>query len=582
MKKCLAIVLFFIFHCHVISAQEPKSYKLGIIQTDSIKNKLLKRSSFNTLFQDTLSLRKELGKVLQHYYENGFLAATIDSIKNVNNTTVAFLKSGKQYKWARLSFIDIDPFVLHKTGINPKSFDKAPVEQKKFRNAQKKIINYYENTGYPFARLKINCVEFNNDSITGLLSLEKNKLYLIDSIHIKGNARISPFYLQKYLAIKPNNIYNESIISAIGNRLKELSFLKETKNYEVEFTDDKANIYLYLENKKSNQFNGILGVLPNDKTTGKVLITGEVNVLLFNSFSRGESVSFDWKKLEASSQELKAKLNYPFIFKLPLGVDIDFSLHQKDTAYLSANTVLGLQFLMQRGNYLKAYLENKNSSLISTKGLENITSIPPYADINIILYGIGYNDEHLDYKFNPRKGYSIKINACAGEKKIRKNAKVNPAVYNNIKLNSTQAEGTADISFFIPVFEKTAVMIQNKSGYIYNSTLFENELFKIGGLKTLRGFNENSFLVSSYSIMTAEYRLLFEQNSCLYVFFDGGYYEKNIISKFLSDFPIGFGAGIDFETKAGIFTVNFALGKQFDNPVEIRSAKIHFGYITRF
>ena len=40
--------------------------------------------------------------------------------------------------------------------------------------------------------------------------------------------------------------------------------------------------------------------------------------------------------------------------------------------------------------------------------------------------------------------------------------------------------------------------------------------------------------------------------------------------------------GFDFETKAGIFSLSYALGKQFDNPFEINTAKIHFGYISRF
>jgi hypothetical protein len=48
------------------------------------------------------------------------------------------------------------------------------------------------------------------------------------------------------------------------------------------------------------------------------------------------------------------------------------------------------------------------------------------------------------------------------------------------------------------------------------------------------------------------------------------------------DTPFGFGAGISFETKAGIFSINYALGKQFNNPIELRSGKIHFGIVNYF
>jgi len=50
----------------------------------------------------------------------------------------------------------------------------------------------------------------------------------------------------------------------------------------------------------------------------------------------------------------------------------------------------------------------------------------------------------------------------------------------------------------------------------------------------------------------------------------------------MSDNPFGFGAGMSFETKAGIFSIMYALGKQFDNPIDMKSAKIHFGIISTF
>ncbi len=112
--------------------------------------------------------------------------------------------------------------------------------------------------------------------------------------------------------------------------------------------------------------------------------------------------------------------------------------------------------------------------------------------------------------------------------------------------------------------------------------MFKNELFRIGGLRTLRGFDEESINASNYTIGTIEFRYLLEQNSYTYLFFDGGYYENNSIEGFQSDFPFGFGAGISFETKAGIFSLNYALGYQQRELAPLRSAKIHFGFVNFF
>ena len=47
---------------------------------------------------------------------------------------------------------------------------------------------------------------------------------------------------------------------------------------------------------------------------------------------------------------------------------------------------------------------------------------------------------------------------------------------------------------------------------LQSENMFKNELFRIGGLKTLRGFDEESITASFYNIATLEWRFLFEQN----------------------------------------------------------------------
>ena len=77
-------------------------------------------------------------------------------------------------------------------------------------------------------------------------------------------------------------------------------------------------------------------------------------------------------------------------------------------------------------------------------------------------------------------------------------------------------------------------------------------------------------------------KFLFEENSAFYVFADQSWYEKKGVSSFLTDTPLGFGAGVNFETKAGIFTFNYALGQQFENPLLVRNAKVSFGFRNIF
>ena len=112
--------------------------------------------------------------------------------------------------------------------------------------------------------------------------------------------------------------------------------------------------------------------------------------------------------------------------------------------------------------------------------------------------------------------------------------------------------------------------------------LYTNELYRIGGIKSMRGVDEASIYASSFTIGTVEYRYLFEENGNVFLFVDQGWWEDLSQPEPLSDTPLGFGVGTSFETKAGIFGLSYALGRQFDNPIELRAGKVHFGFTSLF
>ncbi|MFH2143888.1 MAG: BamA/TamA family outer membrane protein, partial [Bacteroidota bacterium] len=197
------------------------------------------------------------------------------------------------------------------------------------------------------------------------------------------------------------------------------------------------------------------------------------------------------------------------------------------------------------------------------------------------LYGLTLYLENFDYRFNPRKGYSILMELASGIKNISVNPNINSSLYEGIDLKSNQLESRFIGKIFIPIIGNLICKVENNTGYIQNDHLFKNELFQIGGLKFLRGFDEKSLFASAYSVFSVEPRFIFEQNSCLFAFLDYGFYEERL-NQYTRDNPLGIGIGLDFDTNAGIFTIIYAIGKQFDNSFDFQAAKIHFGYLNRF
>ena len=171
------------------------------------------------------------------------------------------------------------------------------------------------------------------------------------------------------------------------------------------------------------------------------------------------------------------------------------------------------------------------------------------------------------------------MEGSAGRKRSN-TATLTDSVRNTV--SSVQYELVGNSVWHIPLGRRGTVRIAAQGGAMVNDQLYSNELFRIGGIKTMRGVDEASIYCSSFAIGTVEYRFLFEENSNFFLFVDNMWWEDQSRASLLTDTPLGFGVGTSFETKAGIFGLTYALGQQFNNPIELRSGKVHFGFTSLF
>jgi outer membrane protein assembly factor BamA len=552
------------------------------IKTSGESRKIIEKYNLKKSYADTLQLKNDLDDLISALQERGYVTASVDSVSKRGDTVEANITVGEKFKWIELSEGNVPFEILQQAGYKHKNYFLKPFLYDKFTRLSDDIISVCEDNGYPFASVKLDSLVFSDSSISASLNLKRNNRIVIDSIVMRGKAKVAKKYLCKYLDIKPGDLYDESKVVSVPKKMKELLFVKEIKPFNIIFTDTKAKIVIYADKKKTSNFDGVLGVLPNSQSTGKLLLTGEANLALVNAFYRGESIDLNWRKLQQNTQDLKISFIYPYLLNTPFGADVKFTLYKNDTLYINMLKNLGIRYMFSGTDYLKAFIENQTSSLLSPSAYKNVTVLPQYADVNINMYGLEYKMQMLDYIYSPRKGIDVKISGSAGNKRIKKIPELNEELYENIDLNSAQYKVSGMIAGYIPLFVRSTIKLSDDCAAIEGSNLFANELYRIGGLKSLRGFDEESITASFYNIVTAEYRFLFEQNSYLFAFWNGAYYESRTVANFVHDTPYGFGAGICFETKAGIFSLSYALGKQFENPVYFRSAKIHFGIISYF
>ncbi|MEQ8907595.1 MAG: hypothetical protein RIC95_00250 [Vicingaceae bacterium] len=539
------------------------------------------------LVSDSTEAKQIAADILQQLYESGYLAAQFDSLIEKKSTLLLHFKLGEEYKWVQLRAGNLKTEELQEIDLNDRLFLTRPFRPKQLSRFFKKSIEYFENKGYPFASIRLDSLEFDSTSgIKASLRVKRNQFYTLDSVKLKGNSSVNRAYLLQYLDLELEKPYREKSIDQIETRIQEIPFLELSKRKEVQYFEDYVKLILHLDKKKASRFDGVLGLLTNEND-GSIELTGDVDLNLINAFNRGENLGLNWRKLKGNSQDLKINFAYPYFLNTPIGIDANFKLFRRDTTFIDLISRLGVSYSLKRGEAVRLFIENKSSNLLSRNRFLNQTNnaLPPFGDIRTNLFGVGYRLQRFDYLYNPRKGLSIDVSFAAGRKRLEKIAALEeeqPEIYEGVELSTNQFNGDLTFQFFQPLGGRSTLLLANQSASTYSENLYQNELLRIGGLKILRGFDEESINVSTYSIFTLEYRFLLDRNSFFSVFSDGGYYESNSIGNYVSDTPLGLGAGISFETAAGIFTFNYAVGKQFDNPIDLRAAKIHFGFINFF
>ena len=552
-------------------------------------------------YPDTLSLIGNLQNIIANLRSDAYLTASIDTIIWRDTVAQVNLQTGPQYEWTSLKNGNVETVFLEQIRFRERLLDGKPFRYRELVKIQESLLNYAENNGYPFASVWLDEVVIEDGKIGAKIFMQKSRLTFFDKVKIFGNAKITTRYLENYLGIQNGELYSREKVLKIKSRLRELPFVVEKQNATVTFAGDQATINLFVDKKNASRFDFLVGLQPNDRSAGPnnpnvrtFQLTGTFNADLNNQFGRGEKIYAEFQQLRPQTQELNIALAYPYILDTPFGMDLKFDLYKRDTAYLDVISDLGIQYLFEAGTYLRVFWNRSTTNVLSVNEalILQRRRLPTILDINRTSFGLEYQIQKLNYRFNPSKGWMLNLRGGAGLKRINKNNKIlelatnefDPeTLYDTINLQSFQYQLSGQAAYYFPLSRRTILKTGVRGGYIIaDSPVYQNEQFRIGGNRILRGFDEESIFVTNYAVATLELRFLLGQNSYLFAFGDLGYTENIRVDQRNFDRPAGMGAGITFETKVGLFGFSLAVGKQQNTGFDFRSVKTHFGYVSLF
>ncbi len=593
---CFFFFLFWLVSCF-LSAQDPVS---GVrVRWEFVDVEEICGADFPEYCSSPEAVEQAARICLDSLRGAGHLAAGMVSFHCEDSSCTVGLFVGPRFHWVQLRMRGLSDQMLFQAGFRKRDFARKPLSYAEIRELQTQILRRAAEEGYPLAQIYLDSLDFEADGQSrAALIFESGPLIRYGSPEIRGDAGISPRVLGKLLHLPEGKRYRQKDVEELAQNLRALPYLQLAGSPQWLFSGDVAIPILQLKKRRASNFDFLFGLnAASNPSVARFAFTGQLRADFFNAFQQGERFQAWYEQLPSGTRKLSVSMSYPFLGPLPLGGNARFEQFKQDTSFSDLLWRVGLSYPLRATQFVSMYWQRSSSTLITadTAQVKQTRSLPARLDVERSGLGLEAQWGKLDEVFNPRKGWSFKTDFAFSQKETP----VNPLIarlrdsadpefdfsslYDSLPSRVTQVQLQLDIGFYLPLFQSSSLNLRLKAGHFYSKTsLYQNELFQLGGYYSLRGFDERSLLASSYLIWTTEYRWITGPDSRFYLFVDYGWLEANSVVGISTTRPLGLGAGLTFSTPAGQLAINLGVGALQGRQPDWRNPKVHLGYVGRF
>ena len=568
-------ISLFIVCLALLSLEGMAQHALHIQAATPEESEVLSRYEYEYAHSSAEEARQELQKVMERLYKSGYLLAHARTFQVSDDTSKVLLVVGQPFSWAVLKPGNVEPSWLSRTNFREQHFRQRPFRQVEVARLMQQLIRQAENSGYPFAAARLDSVQMDSTLLFAQLKLDKGPLILFDTLIVRGGARLSEKFLSAHLDIKPGEPYRQQTLEAVAGRLQQLPFVQVEQAPVVSFQNSQATVYVSLAEKRANRLDGIIGLFPHPQEPGRLFFTGQFDLLLQNPFGTGKQIALQWQRFSAASQNLEAFYRHPYLLGSPLSVELGFGLLKEAEAFVNRQFKAEIQLKQGVYNVLRLGLSQKDSRLMEQ------AAVGEHAGFRLEQYGIGFSRQRIDDPFMPRRGYELSLDVSGGRKKVR-NLPSGADSVEQKPAAAPQYRASAAFSYYLPLAPRLVWAHGLEGAGLSDKRLFVNDLYRLGGLASLRGFREKNFFVSDFALSRMELRYLAGSGTYFFLFYDQAWMAQRAGNLHVFDWPLGTGAGLSLGTNSGTFNFVYGLGKSDTQPFGLSSSQVHFGYINRF
>lgn len=523
-----------------------------------------------TVVKDSAEALDQCKRWTEQYWKRGYPEAGVDHLVRREKEWLAYGTIGQKYHWAVVQ--------SEIPGYQP-VLTRGLIQAETIYRLRVNALRFMENQGYPSAEVGLRAdsiVEFPGRKVLyATLWASSGPQVFIDSVRLEGQTALKPVVIKHMLGLQSGVPFKGQELRNARERLNRLEFMMASDNPKIWMQDTGVVIVLPVKKRKANQFSGIVGLVPVNDQTGDLLLTGDVRLKLHNFLQYAEMAELNWQRLQRSTQQLNMRLSWPYLIGTPLGVHGNMDFFRIDTAYYQLLLEAGLNYRFRGTDEAGFFLRQRLARNI----LQDGKPVMQEPDASVILYGLRAELNRLNHPVNPQRGWQLRMQAALGIKNIRGDSLVDTE---NWEKESLEWQATFRGHHFLPLGRRMALMQGVHLAWMENPYLFTNDLFRLGGLYSLRGFDESSLFLNGYFYGTLEWRLLLDEFSYISLFSDAGWISRNTEKDAYTSAVLGVGGGLSFDTPAGQFSVLYAIGSRRGYDFDFQRSKLHFGYVARF
>lgn len=422
-------------------------------------------------------------------------------------------------------------------------------------------LGLLEKKGYALAKLQLINQKNKDLHIYSDLKLSLNIKRQVNDLVILGYNKFPKNIKQNWLRKLRNRTFNQEIVNEVSSDIENFPFVTETRSPEILFTKDSTKIYTYLERTKPNKFDGFIGFANDEKNT-KLTFNGYLDLNLINILNSGEKFNLYWRNDGNQQTSFNLGTEIPYWFKTPFGAKANLKIFKQDSTF--QNTQLNLDIGYYFSYNKKLYLGYQS---INSVDIQSVNSVS-LNDFKSKFYTLSFDyvkRNNSDFLFPEKTNLYVKFGTG---KRIITAQKTNQFFTELVASHNLYLNG------------KNIIAIKNQSYYLNSENYVINELYRFGGINSIRGFRENTLQANFFSGLMAEYRYLLTPSLYVHSITDYGYFQDKTTN--LQGSLLGLGFGFGMLTQNGLFHLVYANGSTNDQAIKLSNSIVQISFKTNF